>query len=128
MPCTTVTSMQPASEDSTLKFGYGSGTDKLKGLLVQSLKITNKVDKKELMGSCGTVLAMHYYNRHSDIEISGLGIAEAEIGTAVTLSATDVSHSPMSLTKIIIDEVSVDMSNDDFAKSTIKATAYEDLN
>ena len=128
MPCTTVTSMQPAGEDTALKFGYGSGSDKINGLLVQSVKVTNKVDKKELMGSCGTVLAMHYYNRHSDIEISGLGIPDAEIGTTITLSASEMSQNPMSMSKIIIDEVSVDMSNDDFTKSTIKATAYEDLN
>lgn len=127
MPCTTVTSMQPTSEDSNLKFGYGSGSEKINGMLVHSVKVTNKVDKKELMGSCGTVLAMHYYNRHSDIEISGLGIPDAEIGATITLSSAELAQSPMSMSKIIIDEVSVDMSNDDFAKSTIKCTSYQDL-
>ena len=126
--CTTIAGIQPSSADGDIEFGYGSlGATLVDGIIVTSAKVTNKVDKKELMGSCGTVIAMHYYNRHSDVEISGYGKATADVGTKISLSAADLAQSPINISHMIVDEVTYEETNDDFNKSTIKMTCYEDL-
>lgn len=126
--CTTIAGIQPASADGDIDFGYGNGdATTVEGILVTGAKVTNKVDKKELMGSCGTVVAIHYYNRNSEVEISGYGKASTAVGTKITLSATDLAQQPLKIGSMIVDEITYEESNDDFCKSTIKLTCYEDL-
>ncbi len=95
--------------------------------MVTNVKVTNKIDKKELVGSCGTVIAMHYYNRHSEVEISGNGKATAKVGTKISLSASDLAQQPIKIGSMIVDEVTYEESNEDFNKTTLKLTCYEDL-
>jgi len=126
--CTTIAGIQPASADGEIDFGYGSQAATLvEGIVVTSAKVTNKMDKKELIGSCGTVIATHFYNRHSDVEISGYGKADTDVGKKISLTAGDLAQSPLNIGNMIVDEVTYEESNDDFNKSTIKMTCYEDL-
>jgi hypothetical protein len=128
MPCTTVANIIPAAQDANFKFGYGSDDSTVEqGILVTGAKVVNKVDKKELMGSCGTVIAMHYYNRYSEVELSGYGKANCKVGTKISLSAGNLAQTPMTIASMIVDEVTYEETNDDFNKSTIKMTCYEDL-
>lgn len=128
MPCTTVASIIPEAQDLNFKFGYGSADSTVEqGILITGAKVVNKVDKKELMGSCGTVIAMHYYNRHSEVELSGYGKATCKVGTKISLQAGNLSQTPMTISSMIVDEVAYEETNDDFNKSTIKMTCYEDL-
>jgi hypothetical protein len=128
MPCTTVANIIPATQDANFKFGYGSGDSTVEqGILVTGAKVVNKIDKKELMGSCGTVIAIHYYNRSSEVELSGYGKATCKVGTKISLTAGNLAQTPMQIASMIVDEVSYEETNDDFNKSTIKLTCYEDL-
>lgn len=126
--CTSIAGIQPSSADTEIEFGYGSEqTTDVSGVVVTNVKVTNKVDKKELLGSCGTVIAMHYYNRNSEVEITGYGKATAKVGSKISLSATDLAMEPFNIANMIVDEVSYEESNEDFNRSTLKLTCYEDL-
>jgi hypothetical protein len=128
MPCTTVAGVQPSTEDANIAFGYGDqNTSIVEGIVVTNVKVTNKVDKKEIVGSCGTVIGMHYYNRNSEVEISGYGKATTDVGTKISLTASDLGQQPINISSMIVDEVTYEETNEDFNKSTIKMTCYEDL-
>ena len=73
------------------------------------------------------MIATHFYNRHSDVEISGYGKADTDVGKKISLTAGDLAQSPLNIGNMIVDEVTYEESNDDFNKSTIKMTCYEDL-
>lgn len=94
------------------------------GMITQSLKVTHKRDKKELRNSCGSVVSVAYYNRMSEIEIEGVLRAAFtyDVGDAFTFAN---SINPAVVGKIIIDEISTDMSNEDFVKTSMKCSAYE---
>ena len=93
-------------------------------MVTQSLKITHKRDKKELRNSCGSVVSVAYYNRMSEIEIQGVLRASFtyDVGDNFTLANT---INPGVVGKIMIDEISTDMTNEDFVKTSMKCTAYE---
>lgn len=93
-------------------------------LITQSLKVTHKRDKKEVRDKCGNVISVAHYNRMADIEIQGVRKAEfsLDVGDDLELSNT---INPAVVGKMIIDEISTEMSNEDFVKTSIKATAYE---
>jgi len=101
---------------------FGIDTDEA-GLLTQSVSVTHKQDKKEARNGCGTVKALAFYNKTSEVSIEGLGtIADTfNVGTVLTLSD---SYGIGLAGALYIDEVTVDKANEDWVKSSIKATAY----
>ena len=125
MPCGTLTDIKPAAKAEALALGLDNNEA---GIVVQSIKITSKVDKKEALGSCGEVIAVNYYNKNTEIEIQGLGKASCAIATVLTLAnLADLAITPESSSAIIVDEVSLEYANQDFIKSTIKAVSFEGL-
>jgi hypothetical protein len=96
------------------------------GLYTQSLKVNHKKDKKELRNRFGNVFAVAHYNKTSEVEIEGTVKAgfTLDVGGAFTLSNT---INPAVVGKLQIDEVSVDVSNEDFHKVSIKGIAYEKI-
>lgn len=98
---------------------FGIAADEA-SLVTQSVSVTNKMDKKEARDKCGIVVAVAYYNPTSEIQIEGLGTAANSIGTALSLAGTYLTLAGATF----VDEVSVEKGNEDFVKSTVKATSY----
>ena len=107
---------------TALTFGVANDES---SLTTQSVSVTNKSDKKEARDKGGSVVAIAYYNKTSDISIDGLGTftgASTNVGTALTLSGTfDTAGSHF------VDEVTIDHANEEFVKSSIKATSYSGI-
>lgn len=99
-----------------LEFGI---TDDEASLVTQSISVTHKKDKKEARDKCGIIVAVAYYNPTSEITIEGLGTSALLVGAALSLTG-DYSLAGATY----IDEVSVDYGNEEFVKSSIKATSY----
>lgn len=103
--------------DNTLEFGIAADEA---SLVTQSVSVTNKMDKKEARDKCGIVVAVAYYNPTSEIQIEGLGTATNGIGTALSLAGSYLTLAGGTF----VDEVTVEKGNEDFVKSTVKATSY----
>lgn len=116
MPCGTIIG------DSDLAFGVANDEA---SLVTQSVKITHKKDKKEARDKCGKVVAVAHYNRTSEVEIEGLGVGTLDVGD--TLSLANSSLTPAVVGTLIIDEVSLELGNEAFVKTNIKAMAYEGI-
>ena len=92
-------------------------------LVTQSVSTTRKSDKKEARDSCGIVVAVAYYNNTADITIDGLGTSTETIGGAIALTG----NFGLTAGTILVDEVTVDKSNEEFVTSSIKATQYSGI-
>jgi len=103
-----------------LEFGV---SDDEASLTTQSVSVTRKIDKQEARDKCGIIVSVAYYNETADISVDGLGTSAAVLGAALTLTGTFGLGSGL----IYIDEVSVDKSNEDFVKSSVKATQYSGI-
>lgn len=103
--------------DDTLEFGIDADEA---GLVTQSVQVTNKSDKKEGRNKCGDVVAVAYYNKTSDIQIEGLGTSANVVGDALSLAGSYPSLAGAAF----IDEVTIEKANEEFVKTSIKATAY----
>lgn len=117
MPCATVVGIPD------LEFGIIADEA---GLLTQSASVSHKQDKKEARNGCGVVKALAFYNKTSEVSIEGFGTIDAQydVGTLLTLAG---EWGIALAGACYIDEVSVEKTNEDWVKSTIKATAYEGI-
>jgi predicted alternative tryptophan synthase beta-subunit len=111
MPCGTVV------QDGALEFGVAADEA---SLVTQSVSVTNKIDKKEARDKCGIIVAVAYYNPTSEIQIEGLGTAATTVGSALSLTGTYLGLAGATY----VDEVSLEKANEEFVKSTIRATSY----
>ncbi len=108
-----------------LEFGI---TDDEASLTTQSVSMTNKMDKKEARDSCGVIVSVAYYNPTSEISIEGLGTVSATVGTTLSLSGTYLTPGGGSTARpIYVDEVTVEKENEEFVKSSIRATSYDGI-
>ena len=89
-------------------------------MVTQSVRVTNKKDKKEARDKCGIVIAVSYYNPTSEIEIEGLGSAANAVGAALSLAGTYLTLAGATF----VDEVSLEKANEEYVKSSVKATSY----
>ena len=110
MPCGTIVGQE-------LEFGIELDEA---SLVTQSVSVTNKMDKKEARNNCGDIVAVAYYNPTSEIQIEGLGTATDTVGSALSLAGTYLTLAG----DTFVDEVSVEKANEEFVKSSIKATSY----
>lgn len=84
-----------------------------------SVSVTTKRDKKELRGNDGNLIAVAYFNETADISVEGYGETSATIGSAVQLGVQFDLPST-----VVIEEIGYTATNEDFVKSSIKATGY----
>jgi hypothetical protein len=110
MPCGTIVGEE-------LEFGIEQDEA---SLVTQSVSVTNKMDKKEARNNCGDIVTVAYYNPTSEVQIEGLGTASNTIGSALSLAGTYITLAG----DTFVDEVSVEKANEEFVKSSIKATSY----
>lgn len=115
MPCGTVL---PGS--STLEFGVA---DQEVSLTTQSVTFTARADKKEARNECGIVVAVAYYNPTYEVQIEVLGIYDNLAGTALSLNGSYLTVTGL----LFVDEVTVTKANEEFVKTSIKATGYSGI-
>lgn len=113
MPCGTVVG-------NGLEFGIAEDEA---SLVTQSVSVTNKMDKKEARDKCGIVVSVAYYNPTSEVQIEGLGSAANNVGSALSLSGTYIGLAGATF----VDEVSIEKANEEFTKSSIRATSYSGI-
>lgn len=101
---------------------FGVSNDEA-SLTTQSVSVNRKIDKTEARDKCGIIVSVAYYNETADISIEGLGTTAATLGAALSLSGTFGLGSGL----IYIDEATVDKANEEFVKSSIKATYYSGI-
>jgi len=103
------------------------------GLVTQSISVTRKQDKKEVKDHCGEVVNLAYYNLTADISISGYGSNQSlTIGGVMSMVADNVaSGSGIDLipqtSAIVVKEVTITRTNEDFVKTDIKAMSYDGI-
>lgn len=109
---------------------FGIPTD-VASLLTTSVQVAEKREKKEAKDRCGDVITVAYYGSSREITVEGLGLPDAAIKPAEALTMALTEYNLGGLTAItnviVIDEVTVDQANEDFAKTTIKATQYSGI-
>lgn len=92
------------------------------GLQTDKLTVSNKSQKKEVRDSLGDVVSVAYYGFMSDISGSGVGVSTiTSIGTAITAATASAKLG----SAIYLDSVSFDFSNEDFVKTSFKATSFD---
>jgi hypothetical protein len=116
MPCATVVG-------TALEFGIA---EEEASLVTQSVSVTAKMDKKEARDGCGIVKSVAHYNKTFEVQIEGLGAntGALTVGGALSLAGT------FGLTiagDTYIDEITVEKSNEEFVKTSIRAMAYEGI-
>lgn len=98
------------------------------GLYTSSIKVNHKKDKKELRNRFGNVFAVAHYNKTSEIEIEGTVKASFNLDVGGSFTLANASKiKPEVVGKLQVDEISVDVSNEDFHKVSIKGIAYEKI-
>jgi hypothetical protein len=107
-----------------LSFGITSDES---GLVIQKMTVTRKGDKKEIRGKDGEFVAVAAgYGKKGDISINGYkrstGIT-SNIGAALTVANT-IAGNGLTGTLIIMDEITDDLGNEDFAQISVKGSAY----
>ena len=108
--------------DQAFEFGI---TEDEGGLITQSTSITHTREKKEGRDGCGVIKVVAMYNEMNEVTIEGLGRSDAAVGDVLSFVG-DLGITPVSAT-MSIDEISITRSNEDFIKTSIKATAYKNI-
>lgn len=100
---------------------FGVAADE-SSLVTQKVSIVRKSDKKEARDKSGVVVAVSYYNHTNEISIEGLGTSATTVGAALSLAGTFTLVGDS-----FVDEVTIEQGNEDFAKCSIKGTAYSGI-
>ena len=100
--------------------------------LTQTTDVVRKKDRKEARNACGDVVNLAYYNLTADISISAYGDEQAlTIGGALSISSglytNDFASMIPSTSAVVVKEVTITRSNEDFVKTDIKAMSYEGI-
>lgn len=100
------------------------------GLVTESISITKTKDKTEQRDNCGDIVNVAYYNETAAISITGAGQNES-LGIAAVLTLANISDFSSGMVPspnaILVDEVQISRTNEDFVKTTISATSYEGI-
>lgn len=103
---------------------WGIGNNMAGFKATTSVSITERVDKVEGRDSCGKVVAVVYYNKTSEVSIEGIGSNKKAAGSVLNVTGNVAPDQ----TPVYVDESSVEQSNNDWVKTTIKGTGYENVN
>tara|TARA_Y100000310_G_scaffold157597_1_gene157010 strand:- start:1712 stop:2146 length:435 start_codon:yes stop_codon:yes gene_type:complete len=113
---------------------WGIGQDEGGFKAMTSVSKTERQDKAEAKNSKGCIVGLAFYNKSTEVSIEGIGTPsfdEDGEDPDQRMAAGDVIEleSVPSATgqNYIVDEVSIEFSNEDWQKGTVKATAYENI-
>lgn len=119
MPAATVIKSAAAA---SLTFGVGASDEA--SLITHGIKVTRKAKQKFAADRYGSTIAVAFYDPSVEVNIEGLATTTLTVGSAMTLA----NAATISVTgTLLVEEISEDRSNEDFVKTTIKATAFATL-
>ena len=101
---------------------WGIGQDEAGFTAMTSISLTERTEKAEGKNSRGCVVAIAYYNKTSEVSIEGLGDNKKSAGESLSVSSVSPDNG-----NLYVDESTVEFSNEDWVKTTIKATGYENI-
>ena len=112
--------------DSFENEDWGIGTEQADFTATTSVSITERCEKAEGKDSNGCIVAIAFYNKTSEISIEGIGANPSDqvAGADETITLVDIT---LAQGDAYCDEVSIEYSNEDWVKTTIKGTAYENI-
>jgi hypothetical protein len=119
------------SDDASGKVKFGIPADE-NGLVTHKISVSKKVEKKDLRGRNGGYRAIMSYNKTFEVSIESVlassGTSPYALGTSHTLEAANnvLVDLPAGI-PLVIEEVTVDFKNDDFAKVNVKLFGYEQI-
>ena len=101
----------------TIAFGVGSASS---GLITQRVSISKRCEVKEARDKQGEVVAAAFYRNTTEVSVEGLTTgSSALLGTLVLPTGA-----PTVTGALVIEEKTVEYSNEDWVKTTLKAVAY----
>jgi len=106
---------------TAIGFGVDSAADTGAAAVASSYSCTTKQDVKEMRHTNGNVKSVSLHRKVDDISVDIIGAPTNAIHPASVLNN---DYTASSANEIYIDEVTVDLSNEDFRKTSIKATGY----
>lgn len=112
------------------KFGI---TNAETGILIESISYNFTNDKKEIRDRTGNVAGIAYYNERCEVSLQGkIPTSSAFSGTlAATISLTNTIpnhlNDGVSGGAILVEEVSRELSNEDYESVEIKAVLYPNV-
>ena len=105
---------------TALTFGVTSSATGVNTSAAQSYSQTNGVNQKELKGRDGTVKSIAFFRKTEEVSVDFLGIP-----TGLTVAAA--LHGDLQAAtnaECFIDEITIDSSNEDYVKTSVRATTY----
>lgn len=96
---------------------FGISADEI-SLTTQRVTLVKKSDKKEARDSCGDVVSVVHYNKMEEVQVEGYGTSSKVVGGTIALTSVTLAYT------VYIDEVTIDLSNEDYVKSTVKGVGY----
>lgn len=100
-------------------FGVSSASGGSTAILCQSYSCTTKQEQKELKKADGEVCSVAYFKKVDDISVEFIGAATGSVG-----SALDAGYHSSAADEVYIDEISTELGNEAYQKTSIKATGY----
>ena len=104
---------------------WGIPDEQLGFIATTSVSVSNAVESVEAKNRVGEVVAVVLYNKSAEVTVEGIGQPDSgEVGSDATLTGID-DYIQAGSTKIIITGVDFELSNEDWARATVKGNVYE---
>tara|TARA_B100001939_G_scaffold347786_1_gene370602 strand:- start:1296 stop:1676 length:381 start_codon:yes stop_codon:yes gene_type:complete len=119
------------------QIAFGIGTTEAAGLTTtESVSITTRIDKTEAYLENGEYACVRFYNPHGEFTATGYGITTAKALISVLATASDIagldpddnSSESANASKIYVNSIAKEESNEDFQKTTISGVFYGGIN
>ena len=109
-------------------YAFGAGGGPITDVTLQSRSVTTRMDKKTATGSDGEIIAVAFYGKIAEHKVELLNTA---VITDLTCEATGTKPSIIArgltgtTAYYIVEEITVDMSNEDFVKGSCTISEYD---
>ena len=98
----------------------------------ESVSLTTRIEKTEAYKETGEYACVRFYNPHGEFSATGYGISTAKALTTALTTASDLAggdpdaNSSLSAnaSKIYVNNITKEESNEDFVKTTISGVFY----
>lgn len=110
------------------KSDWGIPQEQFGFVATTSVSITNTTNIVEAKNRVGEVVAAVVYDKRAEVSVEGVGEATGtKIGGNLSLTGVS-SHLQTSSQKVICTEIAVELSNEDWIKTTVKGNVYDLIN
>tara|TARA_Y100000361_G_scaffold82796_1_gene73225 strand:+ start:1962 stop:2342 length:381 start_codon:yes stop_codon:yes gene_type:complete len=123
-----------AIKDS-IEFGIHASQEAAGLTTTESVSITTRIDKTEGYLENGEYACVRFYNPHGEFTATGYGITTAKALISALTTASDLAGldpdantTGLSNTKIYVNSIAKEESNEDFQKTTISGVFYGGIN